>query len=214
METSEDFLVKIEDILGARIGQDGTLSLRCQFNNYEEARAELHRVRRSQKELRALKRQINQICKEIRAEYTSKRTMVGKGVGSGLAAGFFGRKAVGSYNALKRDDLRREKDAELAPYEDLKHTVDNIVHNLDEMKHKIEMSDEYANKPQKGRAKKDSAIKRKKQKFFAHLSGEVRGPFDELEIGALLKAASIDATTLLCSEGEEDWHPVSHFFEV
>ncbi len=219
MDETKDILAKIESILGARIAEDGTLNIHYDYSCYTEARNVLHQVRSNQKELRALKREINQICKEIRAEYASKRTMVGKGVGAGLATAFLGRKTVGGFNSIKRDGLRDEKDAALVPYENLKLTIDNIIHQLDDVKHNVEMSEEYADKPSKSRARRPNTkqanqIRRKEDRFYAFMDDEVQGPFDLNEIGALVKAAAIGADTQLCVEGEHDWHPMSHFFDV
>ncbi len=145
--------------------------------------------------------------------------MVGKGVGAGIAGAFLGRKTVGGFNAIKRHSLRDAKDAALAPYEDLKVTIDRIVHQLDDVKHNIEMSEEYANKPAKKRTKKadgkqEDSVQKKEARFYAFMGGQVRGPFDLQEIGALVKADAISTDTQLCVEGEQDWHPMSHFFDV
>lgn len=221
MSEIEDYLVQIEKIIGSEFS-DGQIHLDFSCEDYEGARKLLHDFRTMQKELRALKRDINQTIKGIRSEFTTERLMVGKSLGSAFAAGLLGRRAVGSYNAAKRDDLRVERDDAIAPFNALKGIVDDVIHQLDKGKFEIESSETYKNKPSRKVKKPNSArepkgvstLQQKSKRYFINLSGDIKGPMAIEQIEGLLAADVVDKATLICVEGEIDWHPLEHFFEV
>jgi len=191
------------------------------FSNYTEAKDALAGLRKAQKELRALKRDVNAEMGQVRSDFQSKGVAVGKGIGTMVAGGLLGKKSVGKVNASRRDDVRRQKEIALTPYADTKNWIDDLIHTLDQAKHQVEMSKEYQEKPVKKRATKKVASKRAKKllvlkepKFFIFLDEKIKGGFTVDELEPLFKAEVINQDTLLCNEGEEDWHPLSHFFEV
>lgn len=179
-------------------------------------------LRNTQKELRALKKEANQAVREIRSDYSTQKTMVGKGIVSAVAAGLLGRRTVGSFNSIKRDSLRNARDDAIAPFEELKNVIDRTIHQIDMQKHKLESSDLYKNKPapkkpkldQKTAPPRSSVLKAKKKRYFVNLKGEIKGPLTVEQIEVLLATEVADRNTLACVEGEIDWHPLRHFFEV
>lgn len=219
MNSEKFYRQKLWSILGAEPSINGEVSIAFEFNDHAEAKNGLQLARNMQRDLRALKRDVNQTCKEIRAEFTTKRTSVGKSLGAGLASALIGRRTIGGLNAARRDDLRRTQHDTILPYQDLKLMIDDFVYKLDKMKHRIQTSRLYQEKPKRNSVatKKPPSkghLKQIQRKFFVYSNEKVRGPFEEGEIATLLKAGSIDAETLLCSEGEEDWHPLGHYFEL
>ena len=52
--------------------------------------------------------------------------------------GFFGRKTSGKYNALKRDDLRRQRIRELEPYENVARLIDRAIFEIGTVKTQAE----------------------------------------------------------------------------
>ncbi len=135
-----------------------------------------------------------------------------------FATGLLGRRAVGGFNAVKRDSLRIDRDNEIAPYTELKNIIDDIIHQIDKQKYAIESSDIYRNKPKpKPKSQKrdrKSGLSEKARRYFVNLQGDIKGPLTTEQIEGLLAADVADENTLLCVEGEHDWHPMKHFFEL
>ena len=155
---------------------------------------------------------------KVRSDFQSKGVAIGKGVGTMVAGWLLGKKSVGKVNASRRDDVRRQKEIALTPYADTKNWIDDLIHTLDQAKHQVEMSKEYQEKPVKKRATKKVASKKAKKllvlkepKFFIFLDEKIKGGFTVDELEPLFKTEVINQDTLLCNEGEEDWHPLSHF---
>ncbi len=85
-----------------------------------------------------IKKDINLTKQAINGNYTSERTKVGKGFGSGVAAGLFGRKAVGGMNASMRDSMRQKQVKVIAPYDAVNRKIDMILVQLDQLKLQID----------------------------------------------------------------------------
>jgi len=142
----EDLIAKIGEIVGDNVS-DGKIDFKYSWDSYEQAKALLVRIRIVQKELRLLKQQVGATISSTKSDFSSARISVGKGVGSSIAASFFGRKKVGRINATRRDDLRRAQIKTVAPYEKVKQIIDQIITKLDEVKGRIELSPEYKARP-------------------------------------------------------------------
>ena len=126
----KEFIDRISSIVGDDVS-DGEINLHYSWNSHQQAKALLLRIRTVQKELRLLKQEVTATISAARSEFTTARTAVGKSVGAGIAAGFFGRKTVGRINAARRDDLRRGQLQAVAPYENVKSIIDQILAKLD-----------------------------------------------------------------------------------
>src|SRR2546430_2259076 len=118
MPTPDDFLRKLSEIVQLDV-TDPQATLHFHWENREQGKAALQRLRTIQKELRFLKQEVNASEAALKSEYTTARMKVGKTVASGLAAGFFGRRTVGRFNSAQRDNLRRNQIGAVAPYEKL-----------------------------------------------------------------------------------------------
>ena len=201
MPTPADFLSKLSEIVGHDVS-DSRAKLHLSWNNREEGRAVLQRIRTMQKQLRFLKQEVNAIAAAVKSDYTTERMKVGKTLASGLAAGFFGRRTVGRFNSAQRDSLRRSQMGAVAPYEAIKHAIDRTIASLDQVKGRVELSPEYqqtASSPSTSRLV-DSAAR-----FYAYLREEVKGPYSRDQLAALFDTQVISTNTMCCPEGSEEW---------
>jgi len=95
----------------------------------EEAKQQLAEIRLLQKKLRQTKREINADIKEIRADYRAKIARVRPSL-------FAGSKKTDQRRDVARQkrSLREEQDETIAPYDQLKLSIDNILLTLDKTK--------------------------------------------------------------------------------
>jgi len=117
----------------AALGLAGGGGLQFQASSVAEAKQLLPTIRQLQAELRAIKKEINLDIKTIRLQYQQQRS----GAGSGAAAIFtlFGkRKVAGSIRADAKRQLSAQQDKEIASYEQVKATIDNLLIQLDRAK--------------------------------------------------------------------------------
>ena len=140
MSSFESHVAQIEVILGVKISDDGVLdfNVKCDHSSEEDRKRCLSDIRLKQKALGMVKRDISHTIKNITHEYQDQNASVGKGIGSFFATMFAGSRAVGRYNALARSDIRNKKIDRTEPYRKLKAAVDQILYELDRVKHKIE----------------------------------------------------------------------------
>lgn len=98
-----------------------------------EAKQQLAQLRQLQKRLRQVKREIGGEIKEIRAHYKAKVSQVGPSI-------FAGSKKTDQRRDVARQKrhLREEQDQSIAPYDQLRLGIDNILLELDEAKLEIQ----------------------------------------------------------------------------
>ncbi len=209
-----EYMARIKRVMGIPAGQDST-TLHLTWNNREEGKALIQRIREMQKELRLIKQEVTATISAVKSEFASARTQVGKGFGAGLAAGFFGRKAMGSVNASEKDRLRRKQADFVRPYEAAKHEIDQFLATLDRFKGKIELSPEYRVAESKAQAKVlapwalSALPPRAAPKYFVFLNEDVKGPYTKSQLATLLDAGTITPETQVCPEGTEEWRFLS-----
>jgi hypothetical protein len=92
----EELIARISEIVGDDVF-DGEINLHYSWNSPEQARALLVRIRTVEKQLRLLKQRIGAAISSAKSEFASARVAVGKSVGASVAAGLFGRKAIGAF---------------------------------------------------------------------------------------------------------------------
>lgn len=107
MPTPDDFLKRLSQIVQHDV-TDPNATLRLHWENREQGRSALQRLRVIQKELRFLKQEVTAAEAAVKSDYTTERMKVGKTIASGLAAGFFGRRTVRRFNSARRDSLPAE----------------------------------------------------------------------------------------------------------
>ena len=219
---ASDFLARINHIVGCDVSKSDS-TIRLNWNNYDEGRALIQRLRVMQKELQLLKQEIGATVTAIKSEFTTARTKVGKSFGAGLAAGFFGRKTMGRANASHRDSLRRGQMQAVAPYETLKGTIDRLLAVLDQLKGQIEVSPAYkirtATLPKKAVVVPSTPLlppptpelAPPTHRYFAFLNDDVKGPYSVEQLMALKDAGTLTEQTQICPEGTEDWNTASAF---
>jgi hypothetical protein len=106
-------------------------------SSISEAKEALSLARDAQKQLRGLKREVNQDMKAIRAEYRQKSANAASGTSAVLTiAGK--KKLAGQARADAKRRLRRERDAVLKPYEDVKLVIDDMIDQLDGAKTQLQ----------------------------------------------------------------------------
>ena len=95
-----------------------------------EAKTVLAQLRNTQKQLRQIKRCINQDMKAIRAEYR-QRTSTAAATSSAIVSLLGERKLAGQMRADEKRRLNAERDRKLAPYDNLKLAIDDLLVKTD-----------------------------------------------------------------------------------
>ena len=75
--------------------------------------------------------------KQIRAIYKDRIANAGSGMSTAFRV-FGKRKLAGSISADAKRAERAERDRTLAPYDNIKHTIDDVIHQLDDAKFRLE----------------------------------------------------------------------------
>lgn len=194
----------LEHVVGDQTPDD-KITFNFHWDDYESGKRLIANIRDMQKQIRLLKKQLSAEMSEVRSHMTTNRTAIGKGVGTALGGMIFGRKAMGSMNAARRDDARVAQHRAMQPYEDLKNLMDQVLAKLESTKSHIELSPEYRVRPVSSRALPPPRPPTSKSRFWAYLGNEVKGPFTIEQLSGLLTAHVANDTTLVCLEGTEDW---------
>jgi hypothetical protein len=113
-----------------QIRQMGVTHMTVGGSSVAEAKSGIATLRRLQKQLRQIKRAINVDMKAIRAEYPQKMSTPAP-VASSLATLLGNRKLAGEFRADAKRRLRIERDRKLAPYDELKVKIDDILLQMD-----------------------------------------------------------------------------------
>jgi hypothetical protein len=102
-------------------------------SSVEEAKLRIKEIRLLQRQLRHIKKLINADMKTIRAQFAEKKANTGEGwmvVGT-----LFGQRGAGrSARASAKRQVTAERNRVLAPYEKLKHLIDDYLVQLDRAK--------------------------------------------------------------------------------
>ena len=211
--TPQEFIARIEGILGSRL-VDGEVRVQFPYDTLGEARQQMARIRTLQRELRLVKKEVGFTAKQVRSAFIGQRAEVGTGFGSGLVAGFFGRRTAGRMNAARREDLRRGQLEAVAPYEKISRFLENMLVQLDGFKVQLEqwMADR--------KFQIDAASERTPppplpamppplpllaSRYFVYVQAAVAGPYTLEQIKALEDTGIVTAETPCCLEGTEDW---------
>lgn len=131
MPKAEDYKRRVDAILAPYLDRG---QLRINARTPAEAVDHKARVTLMQKEIRLVKREMGAETKAIRAHYSSDIAQTGKGAGGAFQAGLFGRKNAGHLNAARKDQMRQEERATLAPFEQVGAYIDQILLALDAAK--------------------------------------------------------------------------------
>lgn len=162
MASPKEYMKQLEDL--------GVTRLEIKANTIIEAKSALTNVRNKQKQIRQIKRRINQGMKEIRADYKDRMASAGSGTSSMLR--IFGKRGMaGKVRADAKRSLRKELNTLLAPYESLKLMIDDLLVQLDDAKIQIQDWIEEA-KLDDQRVKTPSA-KTEQQKFCPECGNKV-----------------------------------------
>jgi F0F1-type ATP synthase membrane subunit b/b' len=120
MASAEEYRQQVSD-LGLDHMEIGASSL-------AEGKAALADVRRLQKELRQIKRNVNLEMKTVRTQYKARIAAAGTSGWTGLLA--MGR-GGSRYRASEKRRVRAERDSKLAPYDEVKLTIDDLLVQMD-----------------------------------------------------------------------------------
>ncbi len=209
MSSPADYLKRISEVVGDDI-TDNEITLNLRWSNRQEGDQVLGRVRAMQAGLRQVKKDVAHDMAIARSKFTTERTRVGKTILSGIAAGFLGRKTVGSYNAAKRDDLRRAQMLALEPYERVKQIIDDIIHKLEGVKARVEASEDYSVRPARPSARTGRSTVTETSTYLVRLpSGEAKGPLTAEQVRGLLIAGVISQQSEVQVSGISAWVRVS-----
>ena len=85
-----------------------------------------------------MRKRISGEKRAISSALTSNRVMVGKSVRTYAAAGLFGRRKVGAFNAARRNALRVEQLKAVAPYDAAAAKIDSLLAQIDAVKNQID----------------------------------------------------------------------------
>ena len=112
-----------------QLSGQGLDRLKFSASNLVEAKAVLVKIREAQGMLRQMKRSINVDMKQIRSEYAQRAVSAASGTSAVLA--LLGKRgAAGRVRADEKRRLGHERDRELAPYNDLKLSIDDMLAQL------------------------------------------------------------------------------------
>ena len=130
---ANEYQQQVIQILGSYF-QNGQISISFYFNTKQEAKICLAKNRLMQKELRFIRKDVNNTIKSIRSNFIARKTEVGKGIGTSLMAFAFGRGASGKMNVMKRENIRQLQIMELSPYNSIIRLIDEALIQLDKNK--------------------------------------------------------------------------------
>jgi len=126
VKTYDEYVADLEAIFGASI-QGGALKLSFHWDTILEGKNLPAEVRQMQKELRFIKKDLNETMKEICTAFRQRSASVEPDLLSTLA----GKKWAKQATAKKRLELRRQQVETLAPYEAITHSIDNALLQLE-----------------------------------------------------------------------------------
>jgi hypothetical protein len=134
MRSAKDRLAQVKSIL-AQYGATSTGDIKFAYDTLAEARQQLAVIRQLQKELRQVKKDIAQDIKEIRASYAAKKARV---QASAPLTSLFKLKGAGHYRAIQKQQLAKQQNEAIKPYQNLSMSIDQSLTTLDGVKLKIE----------------------------------------------------------------------------
>ncbi len=102
----------------------------------DSAKATRAQILLQQKQLRLIKKEIGQSMRSIRADFANRAHTAGS-TGSTVLQLFGKRGKAGSWRAAAKADLRTDRDRVLSGYQDLKHSIDEALIDLDAAKIQI-----------------------------------------------------------------------------
>lgn len=135
MATVKEYQNRIAAALGAQ-KWGAKMAVSWNYDDAAGARLVLKDLRLKQKELRQIKKEINYDTKAIRQSYQEKIAAVGSG--AGLSGFLIGKQRAASMKADQKRKLSKQRDQAIAPYNDLKLTIDRALHQMDGAKLEIE----------------------------------------------------------------------------
>ena len=125
---ASEYMERVAGVLGG----DGSLHLELSISSVDEAKLAHKRMVQQQKQLRQIKKEINQDMKNIRAAYKEASDNVQPSASSSIFGGLFGKKGYAKGNvAQQRRDLRQRRDGTLEPYNQAKLTIDDLLIQMD-----------------------------------------------------------------------------------
>lgn len=131
MSQADDYKKRVDAIIAPILRQG---HIHVAVSSPAEAKAAKAHLILLQKQIRLIKKEVSTVTSQIRAQYSSAITEVGKGSGAAFQAGLFGRKNTGRMNSSRRDDLRKQEQQALAPYDGVQQYIDQVLLALDQMK--------------------------------------------------------------------------------
>ncbi len=214
MPNANEYLRKIGEIVGDDLS-DGVININFLWNNREEGKQVLAKIRQMQGELKFLKKEVAFEISEIKSHFTTQRNAVGKGFMSGVAGALFGKRSVGKMNASEKDSLRRSQQKAVVPLEEVKNIIDRVLHKLDGLKFNVEQSEEYKilpNPPARSSPPPPpphpvQTSKTEVLKYEVKINGETKGPYTREQLQALLSAGAIQEDSRCRYHGTKEWRP-------
>ena len=111
--------------------------LAATLKNVSQAKLVKNQLSLAQKQLRQVKKEINETIKTIRLEFNAKSENAGSG--GKLILSLLGQKGAGkSYGAASKKLVKAKKEVEINPYEQVKTIIDKYLLAYDELKLKID----------------------------------------------------------------------------
>jgi len=124
MASPESYLAKVEEILGVPIEKvDG---LQFNWETPAEGKQQLARIRLLMQQLRLVKKDVSAEMGGIRSPFRARS----RSVRAGFLAVFSGRKAAGRDRARKREQLGKDREKALGPYERVLRLIDEAIAGL------------------------------------------------------------------------------------
>jgi hypothetical protein len=126
------YIEQVFEALGAQVDREtGQMSLEWSYDTIGEAKLVKKELIMHQKELRAIKRDVNADMKTIRHHFKAETDSVEAGLMTTL---FGGKRRAGQERAQKKREIMARRDSLLEPYETVKCDIDNILLEIDKSK--------------------------------------------------------------------------------
>jgi len=203
---AEELLNEIDILDGSRDG-NGRFLFSATVQTAAEAKEAKSDLILIQKKLKVIKRKSNQVKKDIRSLYTARRAEISSPV-TGL---LFGAKAAGRANQVEKENLRREKEQALAPYDFVNSTIDELLLEIEDAKDKF---DDFIH--EENAKLRESTLRKvqpsppplpisKEVQLYIYLNNEVKGPYTANQLLPLTEIGILRKDTLVCLEGQDNW---------
>ena len=138
LTSADDYIKNVCDILETQIVNE-SIRVVNSVSSIKEAAPKKRKIVLQQKQLRQVKREINNDMKAIRANYRNKSNAVRPSGSVSFVGLLFGRKSFAKDDvARQKREIKSSQASMLAPYDEAKFVIDKLITQLDSAKLQIQ----------------------------------------------------------------------------